>query len=87
MSRTFEVYFSLAEIAQRIPKSDKFWRAELKGVAYYLDTHKLGAGPLAAMVNGRGRATPDERAEVSTGTSARSAGELRRKTQPVQTPG
>jgi len=30
----FETYFSLAEIAQRIPKSDKFWRAELKRGAF-----------------------------------------------------
>lgn len=30
MSAVFEVFFSLAEIAQRIPKSGDFWRAELK---------------------------------------------------------
>jgi hypothetical protein len=34
LSATFETFFSLGEIAQRIPKSDKFWRAELKRGAF-----------------------------------------------------
>lgn len=105
MSSIFETYYSLAEIAQRIPKSGDFWRAELKagkfqgdcvfiggeyfvpasGVAHYLDAHKLGAAPLSEMVNGRARQDVEDRAPLSFGTPARSAGELRRKL--VQAPG
>lgn len=34
MSANFELYFSLAEIAERIPKTDQFWRAEFKAGAF-----------------------------------------------------
>lgn len=30
MSAIFETYFSLAEIAARIPRGANFWRAEIK---------------------------------------------------------
>ena len=101
MSSNFETYFSLAELAQRIPKSATFWRAELKAgafgpldrclfvggeyyvpasaVAHYLDTHKVGAGPLADLTNSRQRQPEEPRADLSPGIAARSAGELKRK--------
>lgn len=98
MSSTFETYFSLAEIGQRIPKSDKFWRAELKagafgpgcvsiggeyfvpasGVAAYLEAHSLGARVVVELFDGRERQPVEERPALSSGTKARSEGELRR---------
>lgn len=96
---TFELYFSVQEIAQRLDVSAKWVRTRvdagefgaglvnvaggvrvpLSGVLVFLQRHQVPANGVAAAVVDRSRPVPPRVFSECSGITARSEGELRRK--------